>query len=407
MSANIALRIGQGVARWAPAAAASFTSVPLAWRNFTADKRRLIRSASGIAFAVVLILVQLGFRQAFLDSALQVIRAIDGDIFLTSSTKFRFGRKDPFPRRQLYQARAAPGVASASPIYAEWTKSIWKNPQTSRTYNVQVLAFYPDQPVFFFPEVQARLQQLKQPDTVMLDRRARRFIGQVDEGSETELARREVRVVGTFSLGPDFTTDGTVITGDRTFLTLFSDHVLEAGELADVEFGVIKLRPGAEIETVQRALRQALPAGVAVRTKAELLALEANFQNSVSPAGPIFALGTFIGFAVGMLISYQILFTDLSDQSAQYATLKAIGYDRRYLVGVVLAQAIFYGLAGCILAWPATVLLDEIIGTITLLPLRMTVGLAVVSLGLAAGMCVLAALVAVRRVLAADPAELF
>jgi putative ABC transport system permease protein len=399
--------IGQGLTQWRPLAASTFTNVPLAWRNIMADKRRLFRSASGIAFAVVLMLVQLGFRTAFLDTALQVIRAVDGDLILTSSTKFRFGRKDSFSRRQLYQARAVPGVASAAPIYAEWTRSIWKNPQTGKTYTVQVLAFDPDQPVFLFPEVEARLRQLRQPDTVMLDSRARRFIGRASEGSETELARHDVRVLGTFSLGPDFTTDGTVITSDRTFVKLFSDHVFEAGELADVEFGVIKLSPGADAETVRLALRRALPADVAVRTKADLVSLETEFQNSVSPAGPIFTLGTVIGFAVGMLISYQILYTDLSDRLAQYATLRAIGYGRRYLVGVVVAQAIFYALAGCILAWPVATLLDQMIGAITLLPLRMTIGLALLSIGLAAGMCILSALMAVRRVLSADPAEVF
>ena len=62
------------------------TTVPLAWRNMLADKRRLLRSTGGIAFAVLLMLMQLGFRGAFIDSALEVIYSIDGDIFLTSST---------------------------------------------------------------------------------------------------------------------------------------------------------------------------------------------------------------------------------------------------------------------------------------------------------------------------------
>src|SRR5262249_53028043 len=60
------------------------TAVPLAWRNMLADKRRLLRSTSGIAFAALLMLLQLGFRGAFLDSALGVIQNIDGDILLTS-----------------------------------------------------------------------------------------------------------------------------------------------------------------------------------------------------------------------------------------------------------------------------------------------------------------------------------
>ena len=62
-------------------------------------------------------------------------------------------------------------------------------------------------------------------------------------------------------------------------------------------------------------------------------------------------LGTAIGFIVGMMISYQILYTDLSDQLSQYATLKAMGYENGYLVRVVLQQASFCGLIGFLPAW--------------------------------------------------------
>ncbi len=48
-------------------------------------------------------------------------------------------------------------------------------------------------------------------------------------------------------------------------------------------------------------------------------------------------MGTIVGFVVGMLISYQVIYTDLSDQLPQYATLKAMGYGTRYLLRVVLA----------------------------------------------------------------------
>jgi putative ABC transport system permease protein len=381
--------------------------VPLAWRNIMSDKRRLLRSTSGIMFAALLMLLQLGFRGAFVDSALQIIHQIDGDIFLTSATKFRFGRKDAFSRRQLYAARSVEGVESARPIYAEWTISLWKNPQTEKTYNVQVLAFDPDQPVFLFPEVAEHLQQLRQPDTALSDRRARRFHGFAHAGTVTELSRREIRIVGVFSLGPDFTTDGTVITSDRTFLKLFAPHVLAKNELADVEFGVVKVQPGYSIEEVQRNLKQALPVSVAVRTKQEQLALEMVFQNSVSPVGPIFMLGTAIGFLVGMMISYQILYTDLSDQLPQYATLKAIGYENSYLIRIVLAQAAFYALCGFVPACIIGALLYYIIGEIALLPLHMSAPIIFGTFALTLGMCLLSGALAVRRVLAADPAEVF
>jgi putative ABC transport system permease protein len=44
------------------------------------------------------------------------------------------------------------------------------------------------------------------------------------------------------------------------------------------------------------------------------------------PSAFIFGLGVAMGFIVGIVIVYQILYTDVSDHLAEYATLKAMGY---------------------------------------------------------------------------------
>ena len=141
--------------------------VPLAWRILTVDNARRARSASGIAFAIVLMLIELGFRNAFVDAAVDIVRKLDGEIFITSSSKYQFAKKAPLSRRLLYEARAVAGVASVRPIYAEWTNSVWKNPTDKTTYALQVLGFDPDQPVFLMPEVTAKLAELRQPDTII------------------------------------------------------------------------------------------------------------------------------------------------------------------------------------------------------------------------------------------------
>jgi putative ABC transport system permease protein len=286
--------------------------VPLALRNLVADKRRLARSIFGIAFAVVLMLVEFGFRNAFLESSLQLIRHMDGDIVLVSSSKYRTGRKDAFSRRQLYLANGVEGVDSVRPIYGNVT--LWKNPQTKKSLQINVYGFDLDASPWLWGEVAVHHEALKQPDTVLFDSRARSFLGHVADGTETEVGRRRVTVVGTFPLGPDFLADGTLLTSDRNFLTLFARRPLAAGDLADVEFGVIKVTPATVVATVKAALQSALSPSVLPLTRAELIALETTFQTKTSSVGPIFDLGAVIGFVVGMLICYQILYTDLSDQ---------------------------------------------------------------------------------------------
>ena len=227
----------------------------------------------------------------------------------------------------------------------------------------------------------------------------------MDSGAaEAELNGVKVKIVGDFALGPDFQSDGTVVMSDRTFTSLLRGP---AGNPSAVDVGVVKVRPGDDPAVVQQSLRKALPDTIAVFTKPELIEFERNFQAAVSSAGPIFAMGTIVGFVVGMLISYQVTYTDLSDQLPQYATLKAMGYRTGYLLRVVFGQAAFNALAGWVPAMLLSILLYYLIGRLALLPLHMSAYVALVSLGLTLGMCLVSAALAVRRVITADPAEVF
>jgi len=376
-------------------------SVPLAWRNLLANKQRLLRSAAGIGFAVLLMLMQLGFEQAFFDSQLQVLRGLDGDILIQSVHKYQFAARDPFPVADLDTARTVTGVASARPLNADWFDFFWKNPSDGKVFLVRAFGFNPDEPIFLFADVNTNRERLKEANTVLVDRRARRFLGMDAAANETEINGAKVKIVGGFALGPDFISDGTVIMSDRTFSSLLH------GTTPGVDLGVIKIHPGEDPMVVQRALRKALPATIAVFTKMELIEFERKFQAAVSSAGPIFAMGTIVGFVVGMLISYQVTYTDLAEQLPQYATLKAIGYRTGYLLRVVFEQAAFNALAGWISALLVSILLYRIIGQAALLPLHMSAKIIFVSLGLTLGMCLISAAIAVTRVIRADPAEVF
>src|SRR6516225_9300536 len=141
-----------------------FAAVPLAWRNLLANKPRLLRSSGGIGFAVLLMLMQLGFERAFFNASLELIRRFDGDLFLESASKYRFATRDPFSPEYLDKARAVKGVARVAPF-------------DGKNFLVRVLAFDPDHPVLRLPALDGDLGALRDPNAVLVDRRARRFLG--------------------------------------------------------------------------------------------------------------------------------------------------------------------------------------------------------------------------------------
>ncbi len=386
-------------------AGVSPAAVPLAWRNFFSNGPRLVRSLAGIAFATLLMMTEIGFYNGYIGSNLLPIRNLDGDIMLVSSTKYEFARAAALSRRQLYQARSVPGVASVRPLYVK-QYAIWKNPQNSRLFDVQVFAFDPDQPVFLIPEVNSHLDELRQPDTVVVDRRARSQVGIANAGTETELSRHKITVVATFLLGPNFFAKGTVIMSDWNFFRLFGSGKRDPDNLPDPDVAIVKLLPGQDVSAVRDAFRRTMPASVVALTKPELIDKEATFLKEFIAVGPVFVIGTLIGFAVGMLICYQILFSELSDQLSQYATLTAMGYRNGYLLKTVLQQALLYAVLGYAPAWLLCHPIFRVMADSALIPMRVSLTLTATTFALTLAMCIGAGLIAARRVLAADPAEL-
>ncbi len=106
-------------------------------------------------------MLELGFRDGYIESMLLMMRQLDGEIMLVDSAMYQFDRSTAFPRRQLAAARGVAGVASARPFYIQRTRGVWKNPQNHRLFAVPVFAFDPDQPVLRLPEVSAHLAELR------------------------------------------------------------------------------------------------------------------------------------------------------------------------------------------------------------------------------------------------------
>jgi putative ABC transport system permease protein len=381
-------------------------TAPLGWLQLKHKPLRLLVALAGIAFAVLLIMMQLGFRSALFESAVRFHERFDYDIALFSPDSVFIVRPQTFSIRRLAQVRGFDAVDSVTPVYI--FPSVWKNPWTNTRRSINTIGFHPDDRLLDIDGFDALRSQLRQQDVVLFDRASRPEFGPVAEAMEagepvvTEINDREVEVVGLFEMGTSFGIDGTVITSDDNWLRLFPEK-----PRSEIQLGLVRLKDGFSPNDIRDQMDAWLPDDVLVMTKAQFVQREKNYWNRATPIGYIFAFGAIMGFVVGAIIVYQILFADVSEHLNEYATLRAIGYRNRFVSGIVLQQAAILAVLGYLpglgVAWW---LYGKAAGA-TNLPLYITQDRALTVFLLTLAMCAISGLLAVRKVRRLDPAEVF
>ncbi len=390
---------------------------PLAWKNLTHDWRRLGTAVAGIGFAVLLMFMQVGFQNALFDSQVKIIDDLQGDIFLISKAKYTLAAEKRFPIARIHQARACPGVSGAYPVFTELTTSVLKKIDDgwgNKGYPLRSIGFYLGDPVFDFGEETLELSRLRIPKTALIDRRSKasRFPFAMDNdallaNTSAELARQTLTLVGTFEMGTDFAHEGNLIMSAKNFAKYFPHRNRYADPLAVVDMGVIHLQQGADLAAAVEWLSNHLEEDVSIYTREKFRATEVKFWDRSTPIGIIFMAGKIIGFVVGMVICYQVIFSDIADHMSEFATLKAMGYSSRYFVWLMVVEALLLSVIGFIPGMAIGKLLYLFLASRTGLLMQMTFGCVVLVFCLTIIMCVLSGLIAVRKLLSADPASLF
>lgn len=380
--------------------------IPLAWLQLTREKMRLLVALAGIGFADILMFMQLGFRDALFDSSVRMHTNLDGDIFLISPQSTALIALKSFPQRRLYQTLAFEGVESVKPIYLDF--SLWKNPIDRSSRAIFVIGFDPDDTVFNLPAVVNNSDQIKLPDKVLFDAASRDEFGPVSakftrgERVITEVGGRRVEVKGLFEMGASFGANGNILTSDLNFLRIFPRR-----KQGIIDIGIVKLKSAADVEAVLKEMRTYLPADVRYLSKQEFIDWEKQYWQTSTTIGFVFSLGTAMGFIVGIVIVYQILYTDVSDHLAEYATLKAMGYKDFYFLIVVFQEALILAILGYIPGCAVAMGLYNLTRNATSLPMIMTLARATTVLILTMVMCSVSGAIAVRKLSAADPADIF
>jgi putative ABC transport system permease protein len=379
---------------------------PIAWLQVKREKTRLLVALSGIAFADILMFFQLGLMSAAFDAATAIHYRLQGDLFLLNSLSDNMQTIKPFSRSRLFQISKLSGVNSINTLYTGI--GTWRNPDNRTSWQVQIYAFNPSNPPMNIPEANSQLNKLKLLNYTLYDRTARPTLGNVEEQLKhtpvlsAQLNDRQVHIAGIFALGVSFASDGNLIMSDSSFLQVFPNRQPD-----QIDIGLISLEADANLEQVQARLRAVLSKDVLVVTKQEFIEREKSYWGQNRPIGVIFGFGTIVGFLVGTVIVYQILYSDVSDHLPEYATLKAMGYGDFYLVGVVLQEALILAVLGFMPGFAVSLGLYGLIAQATLLPVNMTLNRATLILMLTLFMCIASGAIAMRKLRAADPADIF
>ena len=235
-----------------------------------------------------------------------------------------------------------------------------------------------------------------------MDRLSRPEFGPKTPGTEAEVNDRRVTVVGQFTQGGGFAADGVLLASDETF-----SRINHGWPLDRVNMGLIKLEPGRDPVSTAAALNRRLPEDVRVWTRSALEARERRYWFENTPTGAIIGFGVGVAFIVGMVFTYQVISSDISNHLHEYATLKAIGYGTPALARVLWEESMILAVAGFFPALAISLGLYALTRAYAAVPIFMTWQRILFVLVVAVTMSSVSGLIALRKLRFADPADLY
>ncbi|HEX2869605.1 MAG TPA: ABC transporter permease [Polyangiaceae bacterium] len=372
--------------------------VDLGLKTLLYDKVRFLITVSGVAFAVTLVLVQVGLFVGLLDNSTITIRKLDADLWITSKNSPNLDFVHQFPESNLYRARAVPGVARADnlilsfmqvslPTGAEETTIVYAM-EDFRRWGIpwQITA--------------GNVDDLKRGSFVMFDESASKRFGAFAVGDYREVNGQRLKIIGTSREAKSFTTTPLAFMDFRRAQELQPE--LLGGKTSYI---VVKLAPGANAETVRAELARRLPYND-VFTSAAWAERSRGYWVENTGIGFNAFLTVFLGCLVGVVVVAQTLYTSTMEHLKEFGTVKAIGGSNLDIYRMLGKQASVAAVLGFVLGYVPAQLLKPVIASAGLKLIIAPEVTAVVLVGTLL-LCTVSALVSFRKVASIDPALVF
>jgi len=383
----------------------------LAYRNLFHDRVSLLVTLVGIVFSVVLIAVQCSI---YLGSEYRIVAVMDhieADLWIIPVGTKAFDLPTLLlPGREKNAALSTPGVKSAEDIivsFVNWrrqtqgTNRSGCSNETGACGSTSVLVVGSDSATnksLPWDISEGSIADLSKPNAVAVDSSYFGELAVEKIGDRAEINETQVTV-------------NAVTSGIRSFTTL--PFIFAALPLARTltfaapdqgSYTLVRVAPGSSVEDVRKSLQTRLP-DADVLTHQGFRKRSLDYWLFETGAGSGLIAGAVLAIIVGIVVVSQTLYASTKEHINEFATLRALGASAGFIRKVILWQAVLSALMGyvlgMVLAKVVTYLLSD------MLPILMTFNLIWGLLVLTVGMCVLAAVSAILKVVRIDPAVVF
>jgi len=371
--------------------------VDLALKTLLYDKLRFAITVAGVAFAVTLVLVQVGLFLGLLDNASITIDHMPADLWVTPKNTPNIDFAQTFPETNVYRIRSVPGVERADNLTVVFITMTLPNGARESTICYAMEEFRR----WNFPwnVVDGDVAQLSQGPYLFMDESAKRRFGSFQTGDYREMLGQRFKIVGKTRDARSFTTTPVCFLDTKSVNDIIPEHRNKTSYI------VAKLAPYADREAVRAEISRRLPFND-VYTREEWSRQSRGYWVVNTGLGLNISVTVLLGVLVGIVIVAQTLYASTMEHLKEYGTVKAIGGSNWDIYRILLRQAGISAIAGFLVALPLSFAMGPIMASLELKLIIPPLLIGAVFVGTVV-FCLAAAIVSFRKVAGIDPAVVF
>lgn len=381
----------------------------IALKMLMGDKAKFFGILLGLTFASLLITQQMAIFIGLMtrtygfvtDAQLPDIWVMDPKVQFVDDIK-------PLQETQLYRTRGVEGVEWAVPMYRGFLRTRLED----GNFQVCIVVGLDDATLIGGPArmVEGKLEDLRRSEGVIVDiAHAHDKLSKppatpggpripLKVGDVLELNDHRAVVVGFCETSP------TLMSNPAVYTTYTRALSFAPRERKLMSFVLAKAKSGVPVEEVCRRIEAAT--GLKARPKADVEKLTYDYYFKYTGIPVNFGIAVALGFLVGTAIAGQTFYNFTLENLRHFGALKAMGASNRTLLGMILLQAVLVGAIGYGLGVGIASVFGELTKH-TALAFKFPWWLLGLSAGSVALICVLAALISLRKVFQLEPAIVF